>query len=72
METQTKTGYTALLQLAWSDLATTPKAGLIVGFSIGCDFSDPSTSNTRLAQTMWAGNNNNYQNDSDWGTLTLG
>jgi hypothetical protein len=71
IETQTSTGYTTLLELAWSDLTATPKSGMVLGFSIGCDFSDPSTANTRLAQTMWAGNNYNYENDTDWGTLKL-
>jgi len=72
LETATSTGYTGLLILAWSDLGVTPKAGLVVGFTIGADFADPTNPGNRLTQTMWQGTNNNHADDSTWGTVTLG
>jgi hypothetical protein len=56
----------------WSLLGvSSPAAGQQYKFDVAADFGDNGTGK-QTAQTMWVGGLNNYQDTSQWGSITLG
>ncbi len=68
-------GYLAELTFPLADAGVNPHAGVLVGFTIAADFPLHSgsvhQSNSTVAQEMWAGTVNNWQDSSKWGIITL-
>jgi len=63
-------GYTVEFDIPWSDLGLTPAQGLKVGIDIGVNFDQNGTG--REFVLMYNGTNNNWQNTSAFGEVTLG
>jgi hypothetical protein len=65
-------GYYAELAVPWSMLGVTkPQKGQQYKFDVAVDFGHNSTGK-QIAQTMWQGGQNNYQDTSEWGSIQLG
>lgn len=63
-------GYFAELVVPWSMLSVSkPTKGQQYKFDVAVDFGN--STGKQIAQTMWQGGQNNYQNTSGWGSIQL-
>ncbi len=62
-------GYSVELSVPWSNLGITPAPGMLLGFDIAND--DDDNGSGRSGQTLWNGNDDNYQNTRAFGRLEL-
>ncbi|WP_240421353.1 sugar-binding protein [Paenibacillus periandrae] len=65
-------GYTVEMAIPWSGIGIpTPKAGSVIGFDVANNDDDGHNNGNRESQLMWTGDNNNWQNTSNFGALYL-
>ncbi len=63
-------GYTVEFNIPWSDLGLAPSQGLKIGFDVGVNFDQ--NGGAREFVLMYNGTNNNWQDTSAFGEVTLG
>ncbi len=62
-------GYSVEIGIPWTDLGIVPEAGMSVGFDLGVH--DDDDGNDRDSHLMWRGNDDNWKDTRNYGTVIL-